>query len=401
MCRRRFERQIGRVWNPPLREYNMIDFELAPEQNALRDMARKFAIAEIRPIAAKCDQESLMPVDTFKKAWETGLMNEILPTDCGGLGLGVFESCLLIEEMAYGCPGIATSLFCNNLALAPILVAGTPAQKKKYFEKFISEFHLASFCLSEPDAGSDVAGLNTKVTKVGNDYVLNGEKQWITNAGYASVFTVFATLDKTKGHKGICAFIVDANSPGITLGKKEDKMGQRASDTRAVVFENVKVPAANLLGNEGQGFGVAMQALDRTRPAIGAMATGASQAALDHAAKYAKERVAFGKPIAVNQGISFLLADMAKDIEASRLLTWQAAWMIDKGLNATKQSSIAKCFATDAAMRITTDAVQVFGGYGYTKEYPVEKLMRDVKVMQIFEGANQIQRMVIAREILR
>jgi acyl-CoA dehydrogenase len=378
----------------------MINFELTDEQKALKDLARKFAMNEIRPIAAKCDQESAMPMEVFNKAWQNGLMNEFITPEFGGIGLNSLDTCILIEEMAYGCPGIATSLFCNNLALAPIEVAGTSEQKQKFFGQFMNEFQLASFCLSEPGAGSDVAGLSTKVTKEGDDYILNGSKQWITNAGQATLFTVFATLDKSLGHKGMCAFVVDAKSEGISLGKKEDKMGQRASDTRAVIFENVRVPKENLLGEEGKGFKVAMQALDRTRPAIAAMAVGASQAAMDHSVKYAKERVAFGKPIASNQGISFLLADMAKDIAASRLLAWHAAWKIDQGLPASKESSFAKCFATDAAMRITTDAVQVHGGYGYTKEYPVEKLMRDVKVMQIFEGANQIQRLVIAKELL-
>jgi acyl-CoA dehydrogenase len=287
------------------------------------------------------------------------------------------------------------------LALAPILVAGSEEQKSRFLKPFIEEFQLASFCLSEPNAGSDVAGLSTKAVKDGDSYVLNGAKQWITNAGYASLFTVFATLDRGKGARGICAFVVDAKSPGITIGKKEDKMGQRASDTRAVIFENVRVPKGNMLGAEGEGFRVAMQALDRTRPAIAAMAVGASRAAMEHSIRYAKERSAFGKPIADNQGVSFMIADMAKDVAAGRLLTYHAAWLIDRGWPASKESSFAKCIATDAAMRVTTDAVQVFGGYGYTKEYPVEKLMRDVKVMQIFEGANQIQRMVIARELFR
>ena len=379
----------------------MIDFSLTEEQKALQDLARKFALNEIRPIAAKCDEHSEMPMDVFQKAWENGLMNEFIPTELGGLGLGCIDSCLLIEQMAYGCPGIATSLFCNTLALAPVLVGGSAEQKQRVFSGFANTFQLASFCLSEPNAGSDVAGLSTKVTKDGSDYILNGAKQWITNAGYASTFTVFATLDSSKGHKGICAFIVDAKSNGITLGKKEDKMGQRASDTRAVIFDNVRVPKENLLGAEGEGFIIAMKALDRTRPAIAAMATGASQAALDYALNYSKERTAFGKPISQNQGISFLLADMERDIVASRLLTLNAAWKIDQNLNASRDSSIAKLFATDSAMRITTDAVQVYGGYGYTKEYPVEKLMRDVKVMQIFEGANQIQRLVIAKELLK
>lgn len=379
----------------------MISFDVTEEQKALQDLARKFALQEIRSVAAACDHDSTFPVELFRKAWENGLMNEFVPPEYGGLGLSLVDTCLLIEEISYGCPGIATSLFCNNLALAPILVGGNAKQKETYFKKFIDEFHLASFCLSEPNAGSDVAGLSTKVVKDGDDYILNGAKQWITNAGYATILTVFATLDRAKGPKGICAFVVDAKSPGITIGKKEDKMGQRASDTRAVVFDNVRVPGANLLGREGEGFKIAMLALDRTRPAIGAMAVGASCAAMEHAIRYAKERSAFGHPIAENQGISFMIADMAKDIAAARLLTHHAAWLIDNGRPASKESSIAKCFSTDAAMRITTDAVQVFGGYGYTKEYPVEKLMRDVKVMQIFEGANQIQRMVIARELFR
>lgn len=379
----------------------MINFELTDEQKALQDMARKFALNEVRPVAAACDRDSTFPIELFRQAWKLGIMNEFVPPELGGLGLGVVDSCVLTEEVSYGCPGIATSLFCNNLALAPILVGGDVSQKERFLKKFVDEFHLASFCLSEPGAGSDVAGLSTKASKDGDYYVLNGAKQWITNAGYASLFTVFATLDRSKGPRGICAFVVDAKSQGITIGKKEDKMGQRASDTRAVIFENVRVPKENRLGAEGEGFRIAMQALDRTRPAIAAMAGGASRAAMEHSIRYAKERVAFGKPIADNQGVSFMIADMAKDIAAARLLTYHAAWLIDQGRSASKESSFAKCFATDTAMRVTTDAVQVFGGYGYTKEYPVEKLMRDVKVMQIFEGANQIQRMVIARELFR
>lgn len=378
-----------------------MDFSFSDEQKALIDMARKFAQNEIRPIAAACDQDSTFPLELFRKAWETGLMNEFIPPEFGGLGLSCLDGCLLNEELAWGCAGIATSLFCNSLALAPILYGGNAEQKKKYFSAFVNEFQLASFCLSEPGAGSDAGGLSTKVTRDGDYYIINGSKQWITNAGYASLFTVFATLDKSRGPKGICGFIVEKNTPGLSIGKKEDKMGQRASDTRAVIFDNVRVHKSQMLGSEGEGFKIAMMALDRTRPAIGALATGTARAALEHATRYAQERVAFGKAIGENQGVSFLLADMAKDIAASRLLTLHAAWLVDKGQHASKESSIAKCFATDAAMRITTDAVQVYGGYGYTKEYPVEKLMRDVKVMQIFEGANQIQRMIIARELFR
>lgn len=377
----------------------MISFELNEEQKALQELTRKFALNEIRPVAADCDRDSRFPTEVLRKAWENGLLNDCIPHAYGGLGLGVIDSCLIIEEVAYGCGGVATSLFCNNLALAPILVAGNEEQKKKYFGQFVNEFHLGSFCLSEPGAGSDVSGMSCRVKREGDHYVLNGAKQWITNAGHASLFVVFATLDPAKKHRGICAIIVDAKTPGITLGKKEDKMGQRASDTRAVMFDNVRVPVANLLGAEGEGFKIAMQAMDRTRPSIGAMGVGAARAALEHCIRYARERVTFGKPLSEHQAIAFMIADMAKDIDASRLLTWQAAWLVDQGRRSSKESSFAKCFATDTAMRVATDAVQVFGGYGYTREYPVEKIMRDVKVLQIFEGANQIQRMVIAKEL--
>lgn len=378
----------------------MISFELTDEQKALRDLANKFAQNEIRPVAAACDRESRFPEEVLRKAWENGLFNDCIPEEYGGLGLGVLDSCLIIEEVAWGCGGVATSLFCNNLALAPILVGGNEYQKKKYFGKFTSEFHLGSFCLSESGAGSDVASMGCRIRRDGDHYVLNGAKQWITNAGHASLFVVFATLDPAKKHKGICAIVVESGTPGITLGKKEDKMGQRASDTRSVTFDNVRVPAENLLGAEGDGFRIAMMAMDRTRPSIGSMGVGSARAAMEHSIRYAGERLTFGKPLSSHQAIAFMIADMAKDIEASRLLTWQAAWLVDQGKKSSKESSFAKCFATDTSMRVATDAVQIFGGYGYTKEYPVEKIMRDVKVLQIFEGANQIQRMVMAKEIL-
>jgi acyl-CoA dehydrogenase len=260
---------------------------------------------------------------------------------------------------------------------------------------------MISFCLSEPEAGSDVAGLQLLAEKDGDAYVLNGTKCWITNGGVAELYTVFATLDRSSRHKGICAFIVPSDTPGVTQGKKEDKMGQRASDTRVIHFDNVRVPAAQRLGAEGEGFKIAMRTLDRTRPPIGALATGIARRALEESIAYAQERKAFGFPIVGFQAIQFMLADMAKDTEAARLLTWQSAWMVDRGLRAAKASSFAKCFSTDAAMRVTTDAVQIFGGNGYSKEYPVEKLMRDAKLMQIYEGTNQIQRLVIARELLK
>jgi acyl-CoA dehydrogenase len=307
---------------------------------------------------------------------------------------------VIVEEVSRGCAGIATSAMCNDLGLSPILVGGNEAQREQWLGLCADELKLVSFCLSEPGAGSDVAGLQLLAEKDGNDYVLSGTKAWITNGGEADFYTVFATLDRSSRHKGLCAFVVPRDAPGLELGKKEDKLGQRASDTRVIHFDGVRVPAAQRLGEEGQGFGIAMETLDRTRPMIGALAVGIARRALEESLAYARERKAFGAPIAEFQAVQFMLADMAKGIEASRLLTQQSAWMIDQGMRASKQSAIAKCFSTDAAMQATLDAVQIFGGNGYTKDYPVEKLMRDAKLMQIYEGTNQIQRVVIARELL-
>jgi acyl-CoA dehydrogenase len=378
-----------------------MDFGLSDEQLALQTTARRFAREQVAPIAAEHDRSGEFPREVIRKAWELGLSSTVIPPEYGGVGLSSVDSCLVTEEIAWGCAGIATSVMCNDLGLTPILVAGSPGQKEAWLRPCADRFSLVSFCLSEPNAGSDVAGLQLLAEKDGSDYLLNGSKCWITNGGEADLFTVFATLDRRSRHRGICAFIVPANAPGITRGKKEDKMGQRASDTRALEFENVRVPATQRLGAEGEGFKIAMATLDRSRPPIASLATGIAQRALDEALKYAGERKAFGTAIAGFQAVQFLLADMAKDIEAARLLTLQSAWMVDAGLRASKHSSMAKCFATDAAMRIATDAVQVFGGNGYTRDYPVEKLMRDAKLMQIYEGTNQIQRLVIARELMR
>jgi len=375
-------------------------FDLSDEQHALQDTARRFARDEIIPIAAEFDRSGEFPRDVIEKAWDLGLSSTIIPEEYGGVELSSLDSCIVTEEIAWGCAGIATSVMCNDLGLTPIVVAGTDDQKREWLAPAAAKFMLISFCLSEPGAGSDVAGLQLLAEKDGDDYVLNGTKAWITNGGEASLYTVFATLDRSSRHQGICAFVLPADLPGITLGKKEDKMGQRASDTRVIHFDNVRVPASQRLGAEGEGFKVAMRTLDRSRPPIAALATGIARRAMEESVNYARERKAFGEVIGSFQAIQFILADMAKDIEASRLLTWQSAWMVDKGIRASKNSSFAKCFATDAAMRITTDAVQVFGGNGYTREYPVEKLMRDAKLMQIYEGTNQVQRLVIARELL-
>jgi acyl-CoA dehydrogenase len=378
-----------------------MEFLLSDEQLALQETARRFAMTEIAPIAAHHDQTGEFPMDVMRKAWELGLSSASIPAAYGGVGLSLFDAALAVEELAWGCAGMATSIMCNDLGLTPIVVGGSEAQKREWLGYLTQSFRLVSFCLSEPGAGSDVAGLQLLAEKDGDHYVLNGTKCWITNGGVADLYTVFATLDRSTRHQGVCAFVMPRDTPGITVGKKEDKMGQRASDTRVIHFDNVRVPAAQRLGDEGEGFKIAMRTLDCTRPSIGALAVGIARRALEESVKYAKDRKAFGFPIAGFQAVQFMLADMAKDIEAARLLTYQSAWMIDHGLRASKHSSFAKCFATDMAMRVTTDAVQIFGGNGYTKEYPVEKLMRDAKLMQIYEGTNQIQRLVIARELLK
>ena len=378
-----------------------MEFGLSDEQLVLQDAARRFAREKIAPVAAEYDQTAEFPRDIIEEAWKLGLASTAIPEAYGGVGLSSVDSCLATEELAWGCSGFGTSIMCNDLGLMPIVLAGSEDQKKTWLGACTDDFKLVSFCLSEPNAGSDVAGLQLLAEKDGDDYVLNGTKCWITNGGYADLYTVFATLDRGSRHKGICAFIVPADTPGVSSGKKEDKMGQRASDTRVINFDGVRVPAAQRLGAEGEGFKIAMQTLDTTRPPIAALATGIAQRALDECIGYARERKAFGFPIGGFQAVQFMLADMAKGIEAARMLTRQSAWMVDQGLRASKYSSFAKCFATDTAMQVTTDAVQVFGGNGYTKEYPVEKLMRDAKLMQIYEGTNQIQRLVISRELLK
>ncbi len=378
-----------------------MQFGLTDEQLVLQETARRFAVEEVAPVAAQYDQSGEFPRALIQKAWDLGLSSTAIPPEYGGVGLSSVDTCIVTEEVAWGCSGIGTSIMCSDLGLMPIIIAGSEGQKREWLTPCTDEFTLISFCLSEPEAGSDVAGLQLQAEKDGDTYRLNGTKCWITNGGEANLYTVFATLDRSSRHKAICAFVVPSDTPGISLGRKEDKMGQRASDTRAIHFDGVRVPASQRLGAEGEGFKIAMRTLDRTRPPIAALATGIARRALEESVQYARERKAFGQPIGGFQAVQFMLADMAKEIEASRLLTMQSAWMIDQGLRASKYSSIAKCYATDAAMRISTDAVQVFGGNGYTKEYPVEKLMRDAKLMQIYEGTNQIQRLVIARELLK
>jgi acyl-CoA dehydrogenase len=378
----------------------MISFELTPEQQLLQETARRFAQNEMAPVAQEYDQRGEFALKVYQKAFAAGLMNDIIPEKYGGAGLASFETTLITEELAFGCAGMTTTTLSNGLATIPLLIAGTEEQKEHFFTMLTSKLTFASFDLTEPGAGSDAASMSTTATRQGDGYVLNGEKCFITNGGVASYHVVFATLDKSKRSKGVTAFIVPSETPGVTPGKDENKMGHRASNTTTVQYENVEIPASLRLGEEGQGFRLAMQTLDRARSSVAAMGVGLARAALDHSARYAQQRTTFGQPIANHQGIQFMLAEMARDVEAARLLTWHAAWMVDQGMNASKESSCAKLFATDTAMRAATDAVQIFGGNGYMREYPVEKLMRDAKLLQIYEGTNQIQRIVIARHVL-
>jgi acyl-CoA dehydrogenase len=374
---------------------------LSSEQESLREVAYRFAADKIRPVAAGLDERASFPKDVIGEGHSLGLINLTLPVECGGSGLSIFDACLVIEEIAWGCAGFATSMVANDLALTPIRVGGTEQQKAKFIEPIASAGALASFCLTEPGAGSDAAGLQTTVEDGGDCWIINGAKQWITNAGYAAQFTVFATIDKSKKHRGICCLVVPRGTAGITVGHHENKMGQRCSDTCRVTFDNVRVPKENMIGEAGEGFKIAMKTLDASRPMTAAIAVGIARAACEHAIAYAKERKQFGVAIGTFQGIQFMLADMATGVDAARLLTWRSAWLLDQGKSASVESSMAKRVSADTAMSVATDAVQIYGGYGYTKEYPVEKLMRDAKLLQIYEGTSQIQRVVIARELMK
>lgn len=374
---------------------------LNEEQQLLKESAHRFAEGEIRPVAPTYDRSGEFPAELLAKAYALGFVNLSVPAEYGGSGLSNLDCCLVVEELAWGCAGVTTSCVANDLALIPILIAGTSDQKEHFVKGVTGRRQYASFCLSEPGAGSDVAGLSTRLERVEGGYRLNGTKQWISNGGVASQYTVFATLDRQLKHKGICCAVVPADAPGVSHGPHEDKLGQRASNTTTVSFDNVFVPSAGLIGAEGEGFRIAMRTLDITRPFTAIIAVGIARAALEHATRYALERRQFSQPIADFQAIQFMLADAATEIEAARLLTARCAWLADRGLPNTLESSMAKRFAADMAMKVTTDAVQIYGGYGYTKDYPVEKLMRDAKLMQIYEGTSQIQRLVIARELFK
>src|SRR3954471_10358641 len=362
-------------------------------------MAHDFAEKEIRPVAWEYDKDGTWPQAILEKAWELGLMNAHIPETYGGPGVNYLEGCLIAEELCWGCSGIGTSIGANGLATAPLALGGSESLKQKYLGMLTEAPLFSSFCLTEPDAGSDVSGMRTTAVRKGDKWVINGSKCFITNGGYASFFTVYAKTDKDKGHRGISCFIVPKDDT-VTVDKKEDKMGQRASNTATISFNDTEIPLDHMVGEENKGFKLAMMTLDRTRPGVAAMATGIARAAFEFATAYSKERVQFGVPIAMHQGIQFLIADMATKVHLSRLAAWHSAVLLDQGKRNTLESSHAKRFAADSAMEVTTDAVQVYGGYGFIKDYPVEKLMRDAKIMQLYEGTSQIQRLVIARETL-
>jgi len=379
----------------------MIGFELTEGQVEIQQKARKFADDIIRPVAAKFDREGTFPMDVMEKAYKSGYFTAFIPSRYGGAGMSVLDYCIASEELAAACMGVYLSIFVSNLALHPIVEFGTEHQKESFLIPFCRDFSIASYCLSERAVGSDPASMEAAARLENDHYVLNGTKMWITNGSYARLFLVFAQTDRAKKHRGIVALIVPGDLEGIRRGAPIDKLGQRASNTTAIKFDNVKVPAENLLGGIGEGFRKAMAALDVTRPLIAIGAVGLARSAMEYAVAYAQKRVQFGVPIAKHQAIQFMLADMATEIDAARLLVWRAAWMADQGQKNTKAAAIAKAFAADMAMRVATDAIQVYGGMGYTTWHPVEKLLRDAKVLQIYEGTSQIMRMIIARNLLK
>ncbi|MBL7032877.1 MAG: acyl-CoA dehydrogenase family protein [Candidatus Delongbacteria bacterium] len=378
-----------------------MDFSLSEEQQEFKALARDFAEKEIKPKAAHYDEVGDFPKEILKKAFDVGLMNIHLAEEYGGLGLSSVDGALISEEIGAACTGIGTAMEANTLALAPLMYGASTEMKKRVFPQFIEEFTLACYCVTEPNAGSDVAAVASTAIKKGDKYILNGNKMWITSAGHADWMFVLASSDPARGARGLTGFWVDARSPGVEVGKKENNMGQRASDTRAISFTDVEIPEANVVGREGRGFLLAMGAFDITRPMVAAAAVGLGRAAFEYARDYASERKAFDVPISGHQSVKFMLADMATDVEIGRMLTHKASWLLDIGKSNKLAAAMAKRHAADAAVRIATDAVQIYGGYGFNKEYPVEKLYRDAKIFQIYEGTSQIQRLIIGFEIYK
>lgn len=377
----------------------MISFSLSSEQQSLQKLAREFAEREIAPAASYYDRTAEFPWPIYNAAYDVGLINLSIPEEYGGPGVGVLDECIINEELSWGCPGISGVIGMNGLAAIPVALAGTEEQKRKYLGRMVHERQIAAYAVTEPGTGSDVAAIQSTARRVGSDYVLNGTKNFISNGSYANFYVVFAYTEKSKRHNGVSAFIVERDAEGVTVSKKEDKMGQRASDCAQIIFEDVKLSKDGLLGSEGSAFKIAMKVFDRSRPVVATTAVGVARRAMEHAVEYARERKTFGQEIARHQAIQFKVAEMAMQVSAARLLAWHAAWLADSGMRNTREASCAKAFAADVCMRITCEAVQVFGGYGYMKDYPVEKLMRDAKGVQIYEGTSEIQRLIIARDV--
>jgi butyryl-CoA dehydrogenase len=379
-----------------------MDYFLTEDQLMIQEAARNIAQEKIKPVAAEYDESGEFPWDIMKLMAQADLSGVYIEEKYGGFGGGVLELSLVTEELSRACGGIAICFAATALGIYPIIMFGTEEQKQKYLPPVAKGEKLGAFGLTEPNAGSDAGAVQTTAVKDGDSYILNGTKQWITNGGEADIYTIIAMTDKSKGPRGATAFILEKGMEGFSFGKKENKLGIRASATRELVFENCRVTLENRLGREGQGFIVAMKNFDHSRPGVGAQAVGIAQGALDEAVKYSRERVQFGKPISTFQAIQHILADMATQVEAARALVYASARMIDAGgKKFAKESAMAKLFASDVAMKVTTDAVQVLGGYGYMKEYPVEKMMRDAKITQIYEGTNQIQRNIIAGHLIK
>ena len=376
-----------------------MDFQLSDEQRLFQQTAREFAEKEIYPVSAEYDEKAEWPAEIHQEAWELGLMNVFVPEEYGGPGLGCLDNVLVTEQVCWGCLGVGAGVMLNALPCEVLLAAGNDEQKQKYLGLLTQKLAYGAYAVTEPGAGSDVAGMQTRAVKRGDEYVLNGSKVWISNANYADWFVVLAKTDPDAGHRGLSFFVVERDTPGLSVGKPIPKLGQKAADTAEVFFTDAVVPASALVGAEGEGFMIAMKAFDGSRPMVGAFATGLMQRCLDLSLEYAKERKTFGKPIIEHQAVAHKLAEMQMRLEAARLMTYQAAWLHDQGLRNTLQASCAKAFACDSVMWAATEAMQIYGGFGYSKEYPVEKLFRDAKVLQVYEGTSEIQRNIIAREL--
>lgn len=379
----------------------MLNFNLTNDQLELQQKARNFSLKEVLPVAWYYDEKDEIPMQVLRKAYDAGMIGCDIPKEFGGQGLSLVDSALITEEIAAACPGLATSIFDSSLGMEPILLSDNTVAKKKYLTAIAKDFKLAAFATSEPTMGSDVAGIRCSAEAVGEDYILNGTKYWVTNGGVADYLSVFATIDSKSRHKGICAFLVETNWPGVSIGRAIPKMGQRCSNTVGINFKNVRVPKENILALPGKGFVLAMKTFARTRPIIGSFGVGAARAALEYALDYAKKRRAFGMELGAFQAIQFKLAEMYQKVETSRLLTWKAAWDSDQGQAGRVSASISKIYATETALEVANEALQIFGGYGYTKMFPIEKILRDVRLLRIYEGTSEIQRIVLADYLLK